>query len=285
MSNARSERALLWAFTVMVMSICSTGLELRFTGIPVDAWAEESASAILARARHLDEGARDWSDRTQQQVVRVIGKDGTTEEHDVVMFSKRSGRESERTRVCFRSSPNLQGAGFLEQAEPNREEVRWLFLPELRRARRLGLDASGDSFGGADLAIGDLRIVDVVIRANEDDVVVRREPDEEVGEALCHRLAITRVPRNVLSYTSIRLWLRIADLIPVRLELSRSNEVVKALRLSDVQISDGIPSPRYIGIHNYRTDGDTSVHVTTVEYNRGLRDDLFTERALENGCK
>jgi outer membrane lipoprotein-sorting protein len=89
-----------------------------------------------------------------------------------------------------------------------------------------------------------------------------------------------------VSYGSIRLWLSRDDSVIRKYEFRDADgQVVKTLLLSDIRPVANIPSAHKLEMRNARTGSRTVVDMTTLTYNTGLADDVFTQRRLEKGVR
>ncbi len=275
----RADRAGRFAvFAALVVTVAS----LRVAAAPHVARAE-SAADVLGRVRALDEGPRKWSDRTEKVRLTIVDAGGKERVREFESFNRRLGGGEEKALVFFRAPAELRGTGFLQWAHAAREDEQWLYLPELKRTRQISARAKKESFAGTDFSFRDLEIINEITRWTDDEATVALAGEETVGGEPAYVLRFTPHDPDTIGYAAIRLWERKQDVLPVKMEFAGTDGPLKVLELGDFRTTDGIPTPYRLEMKNLKTGGRTVVDVLELSHNRGLDDDLFTQRTLERG--
>ena len=78
--------------------------------------------------------------------MTLINKRGKTRERSVLMYSKKYGKDS-KSLMYFQSPADVKGTGFLawEYDDPEKNDDQWLYLPALKRPRRISGSSENDS--------------------------------------------------------------------------------------------------------------------------------------------
>lgn len=245
--------------------------------------ADDQAKTFLAKARELADTTRKWTDRTQELELRIIDRRGGERTRQLLIKVKKYPQDRSRSIVFFRSPADVRGVGMLQWADPKGKDEQWLYLPELGRVRQISGAAKRESFVGTDFSYEDLAVITQILDWDESEAKAEFVRDEAVDGRSCHVLEFTPTGKEI-GYAKIRTWLDAEDLIVLRYEmLDASGQVAKRLVLGDVRKVGAIPTPFFMEMRNENSGSRTVVTFTRVQYDTGLSDDEFTQRALERG--
>lgn len=180
--------------------------------------------------------------------------------------------------------PDAQGAGFMRwayTAESDRNADQWIYLPVLKKIRRVSIRDPGDSFLGSDLTYADISgrrldadqhaLVKTLKRGNEMIYAVESTPINK-GSGL--------YSKTVSWFVKGQDWdgcvKRQVDYYdkkgePIKQQIIKWQQVNKAWVWDEVSV------------RNVQTGHSSVFQVTDVQVNLGLSEDEFTERALRVG--
>jgi len=220
----------------------------------------------------------DGDDQKGIMQMTLINRRGRKRERTVLFFSKDYGKDS-KSITYFQSPADVKGTGFLqyEYDDPSKEEDRWLYLPALKKVRRISGSSKNDYFMGTDFTYDDMgdRSVD------EDHHKLLRE--EEVDGLKCWVLESTPKDKNHMYSKTIK-WIRQDALIPIRVEFyDRQENLLKILTVKDVRKQDGIWTAFEMEMDNIQENHKTNLKIEEIHYNTGLKDNLFRVSTLERG--
>ena len=74
----------------------------------------------------------------------------------LVMRTRRGEDREDKTVVVFNGPPAVRGTAFLQFDHRDRDAEQWLYLPELRRVRKITSSSKNDKFMGTDFSYRDL---------------------------------------------------------------------------------------------------------------------------------
>lgn len=243
-------------------------------------WPE--GDEVVRRVNARDDGAA----VARTLVMELIDEGGASRTR--VTRSFRRDVDGERRSVLFFESPaNLKGTALLtwDDPDPARDDLQWLYLPGLRKSRRVAMSERGRAFLGTDLSFEDMKNE---TRVSTTDYRWTTVGEESVDGARC--LVVEGVPvdpatARELGYGRVRLrvdaehWVpRLAEYQDVR------GEPLKTVRLGDVRAVEGIWTPHRVEVENHQTGHRTRLEFQEVDYGPALPDDLFTEPALARGA-
>jgi len=219
-------------------------------------------------------------------VMELVEKGGAARTR--VTRSFRRDLDGERRSVLFFESPaNLKGTALLtwDDRDPTRDDAQWLYLPGLRKSRRVAMSERGRAFLGTDLSFEDMKNE---TRLSLADYEWRTLGEEEVDGARCYVVEGTPVDEATgreLGYGRVLLRIDAERWLPRLGEYwDPRGEPLKTIRLADVRAVQGIWTPHRIEAENLRTGHRTRLEFRDVTYDPELPDDLFTERSLARGA-
>jgi hypothetical protein len=205
----------------------------------------------------------------------LTDRNGST---SALSFSARSKRLSpglSESMVRFSSPPELAGAAFLQVQKKEADDDRYLYLPDLKRSRRISGSLRGTAFMGTDLTFEDLD------RRDFREAKVTMMGSEAVDKWDCY--VVDAVPTGPDSqYSHSEVWVRKDNYVPLKMKFyDRSKNLIKTFTALEVRRVSG-----QWFISKSRTTTVPSSHSTDVALDHinpaaDLRSDEFTVRALE----
>ena len=256
----------------------------------------ETARQILDRQRALADGERRWVDRHQQLTMEVVSPDHAARSMAVDLFDKKGAGGEQKTMAYFSSPSSVKGTAFLAINRPDRAADQWLYLPEFRRARRVGGAARYSGFVGTDFTYHDLDLLAEMPQWSEADATSSLRGEETLAGVPCHVIELTPV-REDIGYQRIVIWLGRDDLVARQIELYEQAPTAGWLGLgggttpaptrritqSDVRRVGAIPVPFHAEVQTPAAGSRTVVTFSKVTFDQSLPDELFTQPALEWG--
>jgi outer membrane lipoprotein-sorting protein len=245
--------------------------------------AEETARQILDRAKQLDDTTRKWSDRSQTLTLAIQGKSGGARERSLQIFDKRGAGGEDKTITFFTAPAEVKGTGFLQWSHPGKDNEQWLYLPEVKRSRRITSQLRDQSFMGTDFSYRDLEIIAEIRGWTEAQAASSLTGSEDVDGKACWVIALTPATSDG-GYGKIVLWLDKEILVPRQITFhDAKGTAVKTLRQTDIKNVGAIPTPYHVQMETLGKGSKTDITLSDVKYDTGLGDDFFTERQLQRG--
>ena len=244
----------------------------------------ESARAILDQAKAVND-AREPKDMSQKTKMKLTDSRGGERVRDLEIYGKNYGHRTRKGLTFFLTPPEVKGVGFLSWSYPDKDDDQWLYLPELKRVRQISGSSRKQSFQGSDFSYDDLQLFDDIRDWTEKDAASKLLRDGEVvGGVACAVIELT--PQNKeYDYGKFVLWLDRKESTFRKIEFydKKDTALLKTLALGNFKTIDGVPTPQRIEMVNAKKGTKTVLEVSDVHYNRGLGDEVFTERTLERG--
>lgn len=234
--------------------------------------AGEDARTLLSEAesRH----------RTKSQEyageLTVVNKDGKVRRKSWRSFRQGYAGDA-RNLVRFTDPPEVKGVGFLSLARPGKTADQWLYLPSMKRERRIASQDRDASFVGTDFNYEDMEEFDhrkygVELKGEQlldgrPCYVIEANPGENGGKSV---------------YGKKILFLRKDILFLVREDLHRKGEKEpgKRLVLSDIRNVEGHWVAMRLEMTDLKKVSRTTVLLKEIVFDRPQPDDRFTLRNL-----
>lgn len=238
------------------------------------------ARAIMEQVDARDEG----DDMTCDMEMHLIDRQGRERLRQMRSFNKDRGND--RLRMMFFTHPaDVAGTGFLtwDYRDSGKDDDQWLYLPALRRTRRIASTDKSGSFMGSDFSYSDLTRPDL----NDYDYFLEGERDV-AGEKVWVIRSVPRT-REVVDRTGYEKSLHLVrqdNFVVVRSVGWLKGGDLKYMEVRRLELIDGI----WVGteIHVSTRRGDeirhrTVMRLSNVRFNQDLAEGLFTVRQLEQG--
>jgi outer membrane lipoprotein-sorting protein len=232
----------------------------------------DDARAILeaSEARHKTASLQYSGELT------VVSKEGKT--RTKAWKSYREGYAGDaKVLVRFTAPPEVRGVGFLSLGRTGRNADQWLYLPSMKRERRIATQDRDASFVGTDFSYEDMEEFD------HKKYEVRLLGEETLDGLPCHVIEARPGEKGDRSVYERRvLYLRKDILYLVREDLFREEEntPAKRLLLSDVVLQDGHWLARKLEMSDLRKGSRTTVTLREAAFERPQPPDRYTIRNL-----
>lgn len=236
------------------------------------------AFATDARAL-LKESENRHRTKTQQYAgeLTVVNKEGKIRKKGWKSFRQGYAGDA-RNLIRFTDPPEVKGVGFLSLARPGGQNPdQWLYLPSMKRERRIATQDRDASFVGTDFSYEDMEEFD-----HEKYKVVLQGEQSVDGQA-CHVIVATPLEKGGKSvYEKKIIYLRKDILYLLREDLYRKGEKEpgKRMVLSDIQNIDGHWVARKMEMSDLKKGSRTTVLLKEISFNRPQAANRFTLQSL-----
>jgi predicted RND superfamily exporter protein/outer membrane lipoprotein-sorting protein len=266
-----------------VIAVVFLVVALAMTLLSKTATAQENISAekIVRQVNDVDEGAF----VTRNLQMTLVDKRGKTRQRDTVIYRKFYDDQL-RTAVFYLSPANIRNTAFLTWDYTNalKDDDQWLYLPAMRKVRRISAADRGDYFLGTDFTYEDIKL-DGKLSLTDYDFLY--EGIEQSSDGVLYRL--TGTPKTAaiakeLGYALIRFWVVSDNWMILKAEFfDLKNKLLKTQIVSEFAQVDGILTRNKLEVANHQTGHETYFVFTEVDYKTPIDDELFSKRSLEKG--
>lgn len=218
-------------------------------------------------------------------VMEMTNKRGKQRIRETRGFRKYFGDEK-RTAIYYLSPKNVKDTAFMtyDYADASRDDDQWLYLPAMRKVRRISASDRGDYFLGTDFTYEDIK--------QETRVSIEDYSRQTIGEAIIdgHRTIIVestpvnKIIAKELGYNKVKQWVDAKIWMVRKAEFtSLRNKPLKTIYTKEIKQVQGIWTAHLLEVENHKTGHTTKFSFSEVDYQTPISDDLFTERALRRG--
>jgi hypothetical protein len=215
--------------------------------------------------------------------MTVVGERGQAREREISMATKLyDGGKTEKRIYRFLSPADVQGTGILVYDYESKPDDVWIFLPALRKTRRVVGTQRAQSFMGSEFSYGDLNIPSL------EDFNYTLVKEEAQGGEPCYVIDLVPKSREIAEaegYSKKTYWVSKAKMAVLRgLYYDEDGKLLKELVAQDIKLLDP-KNKRYRAMHMEMTNkqnGRKSIFETKkVAFSPNTKDDFFTTAYLE----
>ncbi len=116
--------------------------------------AEQNARDIMVKVKNRPDG----DTRSSSMEMKLVNKSGNTRVRKITSYAMDVGEDT-KTIMFFQYPNDVKGTGFLtvNYDDVNKEDDKWLYLPALKKTRRIsGKSSKTDYFMGSDFTYDDI---------------------------------------------------------------------------------------------------------------------------------
>ena len=118
--------------------------------------ANDEVQEGLRVMTEVDRRDNGWVDYTVDLTMILSNARGETSERQIRMKSKETEGDGDRTLLVFDTPPDVRGTGLLTHTQLSGEDDQWLYLPALKRIKRIASKNKSGPFVGSEFAYEDL---------------------------------------------------------------------------------------------------------------------------------
>lgn len=235
---------------------------------------DELGLAIAEESARRDTGFGDSMTELTMTLTNAEGR-ARTRRLTWATLEARGGREGDRALAIFHEPRDIEGTAFLSYTHIDRDDDQWLYLPALRRVKRIAASNRSSAFVGSEFAYEDL-LSDEVERYEH-----RWLEDTDCGDWRC--FMIERRPRYADSgYSRQIVWIDQDEYRPVRIEFyDRNDRLQKTLLFEEYrQYLDRFWRAHVMRMSNHLTERSTVLSFSNYEFQTGLTERDFDPSVL-----
>ncbi|MCH9696196.1 MAG: outer membrane lipoprotein-sorting protein [Gammaproteobacteria bacterium] len=243
------------------------------TPVRGDTDAQRAGFEIAARADRTDRGFGDSEVELEMVLRNAAGRESRRTLKIATLEIADEG-VGDKSLVVFDDPNDIKGTALLSHANILDPDDQWLFLPALKRVKRISSANKSGPFVGSEFAFEDFTALEL----NKYDYTYLREEDYE-GMATD---VIERTPRYDNSgYTRQVSWVD-KDVHQVRkVEFyDRRGDLLKTLELKDYRSYDGIWRSQRLEMVNHQTGKSTDMIYSDYAFGLGFKDSDFVKGRL-----
>jgi hypothetical protein len=241
--------------------------------------APAAVSAITGREIAENVEARESGETTHALVnMRLVDEAGRESTRVIEQYGRETPEGLLRNVIIFHQPASVQDTRFLTVENADRDDDQWIYLPGLRRVRRIAAGEGSNSFMGTDFSYDDLKSLEI------DDYAYELLREETLGDRPVYVVEVTPNNPDDSQYSRVVQWVDRERWLPLRMELfDHDGELLKVNTVSRVERVQGFWTVINNTMENVQTGHRTELAVQRFVYNENLPDGLFTTNFLERG--
>ena len=168
---------------------------------------------------------------------------------------------------------DLKNTVLLVWKRPGGDDDRWLYLPALDLAKRIAASDKRTSFLGSDFLYEDIsgRAMNAdrhqLLDTTNDYFVLKNTPESAAS----------------VEFSEYTLWIHRQTFLPVKAEyLDKQGKPYRVYEALEVKTVQGYPTVTRSRMRDLASKQETVMEFSSIRYDRGLPEDIFTERYLRN---
>ena len=221
-------------------------------------------------AKMIDEKSQPKSSQSEISMTLINIKKDRKKTKDMISISKDNG---EKMLMFFKSPKRDKGVGFLKIETDGNDKIS-LFIPKLKKIRRISSSNQSDSFMGSDLSFEDM------LSRNLDDFeynIISNTDDLYILESICKD--------DDSEYSRHISWISKDDLLITKEEsYDTTNELLKEKLFKQIELN-GYHLISEIDVTNVQDQHRTILTINTLEVDGDINDDTFKEINLKRSEK
>ncbi|WP_206019789.1 outer membrane lipoprotein-sorting protein [Pseudomaricurvus alkylphenolicus] len=243
-------------------------------GLPEGRWVAEQVNAV-------DDGEH----RISTLSMKLVDRRGKERTRETKTFRKYFGEEK-RTALFYLSPRNVKDTGFLTYDYPQADidDDQWLYLPALRKARRISASDRGDNFLGTDFTYEDIKNEGKFELSDYHFRTMAAAEIDGIDTLLLEAIPVDQQTAKELGYGKVLAWVDRSNWIVVKAQYWDINlNGLKTVEISDIRKIDDIWTRHRMDVTNHKTGHSTTFVFSDVDYQTSVSDNIFGRQALTRG--
>jgi outer membrane lipoprotein-sorting protein len=210
--------------------------------------------------------------------MTLISGRGAPRVREVSYYFKDYG-DTEKILMVFQSPRDVAGTGYLSFSydDESKDDDMWLYLPAMRRVRRIAGSGKNDDFMGTDFTYEDMGSRSLA----KDTFFFRGE--EPIDGEICWVVEARPLDRSA-PYGRRVIWVRKDSYVIAATDYyDRQDKLLKTLRVSGIERIDGIWTAQKMEMTNVQSKHSTVIEISEINFHISFEDNLFAVSSLERG--
>lgn len=235
--------------------------------------AEQKGLDISIEAKKRDFG---WQDSTANMTMLLRNQQGQESIREIKMKSLEVQHDGDKSLTIFNKPRDVKGTAFLSFSHPVEADDQWLFLPALKRVKRISSRNKSGPFMGSEFAFEDLSSFEV------EKYTYNYLAEEALNGVETFKVEQYPVDENS-GYTRRIVWLDTQEYRVLKIDFyDRKNSLLKTLSFTDYK--------QYLAKHwradkqemiNHQNGKSTELQWSDYAFKTGLADSDFNRNSLK----
>jgi len=250
---------------------------LLFSLLSIKVFGQQSAKEIMLKTRDVSkiQGLETVAS------LKIIDPKGRERVREISMASKLTDNgKTEKRVIRFLAPAEVKGTGMLIYDYDAASDDMWIFMPALRKTRRIASGERNQSFMGSEFSNADLAA------PNTEDFSYKITGNETINGVDCWKIESLPISQSIADETGLSkkiVWVGKEDYVCRKTEFyNPDGELFKILICSDVRkLADGKYMAATMQMENVQNGRKSSFTMGQLQYNPNVKEENFTVAYLE----
>ena len=242
---------------------------------------DPKARKIMTKVDERDDGDNSTSDME----MILIDKKGKKRIRKMKNLTKDKGKDTQKL-IFFLKPADVKNTGFLtyDYDDPDRDDDQWLYLPALKKTKRIATSDKSGSFMGSDFSYADMTSRDL---EDYDFKLLKETEVNGVKTWLIESIPRSKEVIDETGYTKSLLFVRQDNYVVIRaLHFVKEGKKLKYFDVKKLELIDNIWVATELHMTTKKakkTLHKTILRLHKMKFNQNLDEAMFTIRRLEKG--
>ncbi len=254
------------AGVVCVFAAANSGFAEELSGLEIQTRADEVSRAD-----------------TEHQIMKMILENSRGQQRirTIEAWSKERSRDEEHRFSRFLEPSDVKDTTLLTYDYDDKDDDIWLYLPALKKVKRILSSNKDDYFMGSDFTYEDMENRDL---KNWTYTLIGSETVDGVDCYVVEGVPANEKEAEESGYSKVTTWVGKKDFVDRRVDYTdKKNRLSKRLLLSEIRVigDSGKPRPHRLLMENFITKHKTILEIRDIQLNIEVPDKVFTQRNLK----
>jgi len=216
-------------------------------------------------------------DQTSIMTMTLTNKSDQTRVRKIKQYSKDLG-DIEKSIMFFMSPADVKNTSFMNWTyDDDKSDDQWIYLPALKRVKRISSDSKSDYFMGSDFTYDDLG--DRKLDADVHNLL----KEETVDNHECYVVESVSKDDDYM-YSKTITWIRKDNYVGVKKEFyDEDDDLIKILSIKNVKQISGLWIVTHSEMKSVQKNHKTVITLSDIKVNTGVSTSKFSERMMTRG--
>ena len=251
-------------------------LGLIFAVLPLSGLAETPEEKGLAIAKEADIRGEGFVDSISTMEMVLKNKRGDESRRRLRVRALENQADGDLSLMIFDTPRDQKGTALLTHSHKDRSDDQWLYLPALKRVKKIASKNKSGPFVGSEFAFEDLSSQEV------EKYGYKWLRDEELDGKECFVMERYPVDKNS-GYTRHVAWMDKAEYRTLKVDFyDRKKSLLKTLIMSEYELyNEKFWRPLNMTMKNHQTGKSTVLLFSEMAFSTGLKESDFTKNSLK----
>lgn len=236
---------------------------------------------IVLKVNQRDEGKTLSRNLTMQMIDRA----GKKRVRETRSLRKYFGDEK-RTVIYYKSPKNIKDTAFLtlDYADKTVDDDQWLYLPAMRKVRRISASDRGDYFLGTDFTYEEIKLESRVSITDYERKVIGEDMVDGFHCIIVEAKVVTPEIANELGHSrredcfDDNIWIMRKSVL-----WDEKGQLLKTIHFRDIEKIQNIWSVQSMVVDNHKTKHQSTFSFSNIDYLQPVKDEMFSKNTLKRG--